>query len=100
LHACFYLTATPPIPQPHQRAACRFGQEQRVCRAGGRRVHLGGPLMRETMDRPTTTKPDLFASEVEEGAPRGPPSRHPAPAASDRTGESPGYAGEHFLTAC
>lgn len=92
LHARFHLTVTPPIPQPHQRAACAFGQERFEVFAAqvGRRVHLGTPLMRETIDRLTTTNPDLFAREVEEGAPLGAPAResgHAAPAAGDRNRE-------------
>jgi predicted transcriptional regulator len=89
LHARFHLTVTPAIPQPQQRAACLFGQERFDVFAAqvGRRVHLGTPLMRETMDRLTTTHPDLFDREVEEGAPLGAPSRESAratPAAGDR----------------
>jgi predicted transcriptional regulator len=92
LHARFDLTVTPAIPQPHQRAACLLGQERFEVFAAqvGRRVHLGTPLMRETMDRLTTTNPDLFTREVEEGAPLGAPSResgHAAPAAGDRNRE-------------
>lgn len=87
LHARFHLTITPPIPQPHQGDACLIGQERFEVFAAqvGRRVHLGTPLMRETMDRLATTNPDLFAREVEEGAPLGAPSResgHSAPAAN------------------
>jgi len=37
----------------------------------GRRVHLGTPLMRETLDRLSATNPDLFARDIEEGAPLG-----------------------------
>lgn len=92
LHARFDLTVTPAIPQPHQRAACLLGQERFEVFAAqvGRRVHLGTPLMRETMERLATTRPDLFDREVEEGAPLGAPSRqagHTAPAADDRTSE-------------
>lgn len=92
LHARFHLTVTPPIQQAHQRAACLIGQERFQVFAAqvGRRVHLGTPLMRETMDRLTTTNPDLFAREVEEGAPLGAPSREPghtAPAAGERNRE-------------
>lgn len=92
LHARFDLTVTPAIPQPHQRAACLLGQERFEVFAAqvGRRVHLGTPLMRETMERLTTTNPDLFTREVEEGAPLGAQSReagHAAPAAGDRNRE-------------
>jgi predicted transcriptional regulator len=92
LHARFDLTVTPPTPQPHQRAACALGQERFEVFAAqvGRRVHLGTPLMRETMDRLATTSPDLFTREVEEGAPLGAPSQeagHAAPAAGNRNRE-------------
>jgi predicted transcriptional regulator len=92
LHARFHLTVTPPIPQPHQRAACLLGLERFEVFAAqvGKRVHLGTPLMRETMDRLSATNPDLFAREVEEGALLGAPSResgHAAPAAGGRNRE-------------
>ena len=92
LHARFHMTVTPPIQQAHQRAACLIGQERFEVFAAqvGRRVHLGTPLMRETMDRLTATNPDLFAREVAEGAPLGAPSReagHAAPAVGERNRE-------------
>lgn len=92
LHARFHLTVTPQIPEAHQRDACLFGQERFEAFAAqvGRRVHLGMPLMRETMDRLTITNPDLFAREVEEGAPLGAPLResdHAAPATADCNSE-------------
>jgi predicted DNA-binding protein len=73
LHARYHLTITPPLPQAHQRAACALGQERFEVFAAqvGRRVHLGTPLMRETMDRLSATNPDLFARDIEEGAPLG-----------------------------
>jgi predicted transcriptional regulator len=99
LHARFHLTVTPPILQPHQRAACLFGQERFEVFAAqvGRRVHLGTPLMRETMDRLGATNPDLFAREVEEGAPLGAPSRDSGdatPAASGHNREPQAAAEE------
>lgn len=71
LHARYHLTVTPPLPVPDQRAACVLGAERFEVFAAqvGRRVHLGTPLMRETMDRLSTTNPDLFARGIEEGAP-------------------------------
>jgi predicted DNA-binding protein len=76
LHARYHLTVTPPLPQSHQRAACVLGLERFEVFAAqvGRRVHLGTPLMRETLDRLSATSPDLFARDVEEGAPLGAPS--------------------------
>jgi predicted transcriptional regulator len=97
LHARFHLTITPQIPEPHRRDACLFGQERFETFAAqvGRRVHLGTPLMRETIDRLTTTNPELFVREHEEGAPLGAPSREPghaAPAADDCNTELHGSA--------
>ena len=70
LHARYHLTVTPPLPVPDQRAACVLGAERFEVFAAqvGRRVHLGTPLMQETMDRLSTTNPDLFARDIEEGA--------------------------------
>src|SRR5262249_8563032 len=73
LHARYHLTITPPVAQAQQRAACALGQERFEAFAAqvGRRVHLGTPLMRETMDRLSATNPDLFARDIGEGAPLG-----------------------------
>lgn len=70
LHTRFHLTVAPPIPESQQRAACLLGVERFEVFAAqvGRRVHVGTPLMRGTMERLSATNPDLFASEVEEGA--------------------------------
>jgi hypothetical protein len=76
LHARYHLTVTPPLPQAHQRAACVLGLERFEVFAAqvGRRVDLGVPLMRETMDRVSATRPDLFAREIEEDAALGEPA--------------------------
>ena len=73
LHTRYHLTITPPVPQAQQHAACALGQERFEIFAAqvGRRVHLGTPLMRETMDRLSATNPDLFARDIGEGAPLG-----------------------------
>jgi hypothetical protein len=70
-HARYHLTITPPLPTSQQRAACALGFERFEVFAAqvGRRVHLGTPLMRETLDRISTTKPDLFAGGSGGGAP-------------------------------
>lgn len=75
LHARYHLTVTPPLPSSQQPAACALGLERFEAFAVqvGRRVHLGAPLMRETMDRLSATSPELFAHEFEEGAPLGGP---------------------------
>jgi predicted transcriptional regulator len=71
LHARYHLTVTPPLPSAEHRAACALGVERFEVFAAqvGRRVHLGTPLMRETMDRLGTTKPELFAGSIEKGIP-------------------------------
>jgi predicted DNA-binding protein len=67
LHARYHLAVTPPLPVAEQRAACLLGAERFDVLAAqvGRRVHLGTPLMRETMDRLSVTAPELFADERE-----------------------------------
>jgi len=75
LHARYHLTVTPPLTQARQRAACALGLERFEAFAAqvGRRVHLGMPLIRETINRLSATNRDLFARGVEEGAPLGTP---------------------------
>jgi hypothetical protein len=67
LHARYHLAVTPPLPVAEQPAACLLGAERFDVLAAqvGRRVHLGTPLMRETMDRLSVTSPELFADERE-----------------------------------
>lgn len=73
LHARYHLTVTPPLPSSQQPAACALGLERFEAFAAqvGRRVHLGAPLMRETMDRLSAASPELFARDIEQGAPLG-----------------------------
>jgi hypothetical protein len=88
LHARYHLTVSPPLPVAEQRAACVLGAERFEVFAAqvGRRVHLGTPLMRETMDRLSATSPDLFVRDLEEGAPLGPQSADPEPGVPAPTG--------------
>jgi predicted transcriptional regulator len=81
LHARYHLTVTLPLSNAQHRAACALGQERFEVFAAqiGRRLHLGKPLMRETMDRLTTTNPDLCARAIEEGVPLGAPIPDPEP---------------------
>jgi hypothetical protein len=67
LHARYQLTVTPPLPHSRHRDACALGQERFEVFAAqvGRRVHLGTPLMRETLDRLSSTDPDLFSAELQ-----------------------------------
>jgi predicted DNA-binding protein len=76
LHARYHLTVTPPLPSSQQPAACALGLERFEAFAAqvGRRVHLGTPLMRETLDRLCATSPERFAHDIEQGAPLGTPS--------------------------
>lgn len=73
LHARYHLSITPPLTQADQRTACALGLErfEAFARQVGRRVHLGTPLMRDTMDRLSAMKRDLLARDVEEGTPFG-----------------------------
>jgi predicted DNA-binding protein len=93
LHARYHLTVTPPLPIPDQRAACVLGAERFEVFAAqvGTRVHLGTPLMRETLDRLSATNPDLFGRDIEEGAPLGAQSTEAEPEimASTVTEEEP-----------
>jgi hypothetical protein len=96
LHARYQLTITPPLSHSKQRAACALGLQRFEAFAAqvGRRVHLGTPLMRETMDRVSTTSPDLFARDIQAGAPLGSQlTDHeqgaPAPTAADQDSELP-----------
>ena len=70
LHVRYHFTVTPPLSAGDHRAACVLGSERFEVLAAqvGRRVHLGTPLMRETIDRLSVTSPDLFAHEVDVGA--------------------------------
>ena len=81
LHARYHLTVTPALPIPDQRAACVLGAERFEVFAAqvGTRVHLGTPLMRETLDRLSATNPDLFGRDIEEGAPLGAQSTEAEP---------------------
>jgi predicted transcriptional regulator len=73
LHARYHLTVSPPLPAAQQQVACLLGSERFEVFAAqvGRRVHLGTPLMRETMERLSETSPELFAHDIEEGVPLG-----------------------------
>jgi Arc/MetJ-type ribon-helix-helix transcriptional regulator len=73
LHARYHLTIAPPLPAARQHGACVLGIERFEVFAAqvGRRVHLGTPLMRETMERLSETKPELFASDTDQEVPLG-----------------------------
>ena len=107
LHARYHLTVTPPLSNAQHRAACALGLERFEVFAAqiGRRVHVGTPLMRETMYRITTTNPDLCARAIEEGVPLGAPIPDseldkPASAAVNEQPEPSAVAREGGSNAC
>ncbi|MDA9538837.1 hypothetical protein ACM41_22265 [Bradyrhizobium sp. CCBAU 21362] len=53
LHARYHLTVTPPMPPSEQREACLLGERRFkvLVEQVERRVRLGQPLIRETIDR-------------------------------------------------
>jgi hypothetical protein len=65
LHARYHLTVTPPLSPPIRQAACKLGAARfdEFAAQVGRRVHLGMPLMRETMDRVSETSPHIFNAQ-------------------------------------
>lgn len=69
LHARFHLAVTPLMPAGEQGAACALGAErfEEFAAQVGRRVDLGVPLIRETIDRVSATRTTPFA----EGEPSG-----------------------------
>jgi hypothetical protein len=106
LHARYHLTVTPPLPSVDHRAACALGLERFEVFAAqvGRRVHLGTPLMRETMDRLGTTNPELFARSTEEGIPlaaqQKPEPDSPASSVADEQPEQSAAAPEGGSNPC
>ena len=61
LHARFHLAVTPLLPAAAQGAACALGAErfEEFAAQVGRRVDLGIPLIRETIDRVSATRTAL-----------------------------------------
>jgi MFS family permease len=62
LHARFHLAVTPLMPAGEQGAACALGVErfEEFAAQVGRRVDLGAPLIRETIDRVSATRTNPF----------------------------------------
>jgi len=75
MHARYHLAVTPPLPAATQSAACTIGSARfdEFAAQVGRRVHLGRPLMRETLDRLSIKSPHLFASAEKDAIPFGAP---------------------------
>jgi MFS family permease len=71
LHARFHLAVTPLMPAGEQGAACMLGTErfEEFAAQVGRRVDLGVPLIRETIDRVSATRTNPFTPA--EGEPSG-----------------------------
>ncbi len=85
MHARYHLAVTPPLPKAAQHAACAIGAQrfEEFAAQVGRRVHLGMPLMRETLDRISVTRPHLFASDGQDAAPFGLEPRDQNPITQD-----------------
>jgi hypothetical protein len=107
LHARFHLTVTPPLANSQHRGACVLGLERFEAFAAqvGRRVHLGTPLMRETLDRLSAGNPDLFTADIADGVPLGKPIPDPVPdsapsAIAEEQSERPAAAQEDGSRPC
>lgn len=68
LHARFHLAITPLLPATAQPAACALGAErfEEFAAQVARRVDLGTPLIRETIDRAGAVRADDFARDPAE----------------------------------
>ncbi len=73
LHARFHLAVTPLMPAGEQGAACVLGAErfEEFATQVGRRVDLGVPLIRETIDRVSATRTTPFTSAEGESSDTG-----------------------------
>ena len=95
LYVRYYLTITPPLPPPDQDAARALGRDRfdMFVAQVGKRVASGVRLVAEVMDRVSTSNPDLFTRQLEEGAPLGVRATvtesHAARAAGTKPGRSP-----------
>src|SRR6266478_9236925 len=71
LHARFHLAVTPLLPAAAQGAACALGAQrfEEFAAQVGRRVDLGVPLIRETIERGSATRMTPFTPT--EGEPSG-----------------------------
>ena len=73
LHARFHLAVTPLLPAAAQGAACALGAErfEEFAAQVGRRVDLGVPLIRETIDRVSAARADALRPDPADGDPSG-----------------------------
>lgn len=94
----YYLTITPPLPSGDQDAARALGRERFEIFVAqiGKRVASGGRLVADVMERVSSSNPDLFVRNLEEGAPLGQPTTASdmKPRAMDATGEPPEHSPE------
>jgi hypothetical protein len=92
----YYLTITPPLPSGDQDAARALGRERFEVFVAqiGKRVASGGRLVADVMERMSSSNPDLFVRNLEEGAPLGQPTTASdmKPRAMDATGEPPEHS--------
>ena len=88
LHTRFHLATTPPMSTSALRSACTLGSErfEEFARQVGRRVHLGTPLMRETIDSLSATRPAFSGREQGNGEPSIVASAGREPSLGARTG--------------
>ena len=84
LHARFHLAVTPLMPAGEQGAACALGAERfdEFATQVGRRVDLGVPLIRETIDRVSGTRATPFTPADGEPSGTGSTVREPGGQAS------------------
>jgi MFS family permease len=73
LHARFHLAVTPPMPAGELGVACAVGAErfEEFAAQVGRRVDLGVPLVRETIDRISATRTASFTAAEGESSSTG-----------------------------
>jgi hypothetical protein len=94
----YYLTITPPLPSGDQDAARALGRERFEIFVAqiGKRVASGGRLVADVMERVSSSNPDLFVRNLEEGAPLGQPTAATdmKPRAMNATGEPPEHSPE------
>ncbi|XSC42219.1 CopG family transcriptional regulator [Bradyrhizobium sp. RDT10] len=94
----YYLTITPPLPSGDQNAARALGRERLRC--SWPRSANASPraerLVADVMERVSTSNPDLFLRNLEEGAPLGQPTARDKtdPRATEATGEPPEHPPE------
>jgi hypothetical protein len=92
LHARFHLAVTPLMPTGELGAACALGAErfEEFATQVGRRVDLGIPLIRETIDRVSATRTTPFTPAEGEPLGNGATVREPGVQASSMADDASG----------